>query len=558
MGVKILGVHLLRKRSDRADLISAWTEWKLPIIVTMNNLWKASLHQATQSRMTTPLGLLKSGKQILRHTSDRGDLMKFLGEWYEKFELVSHTRKFFSMNRAICWERGKTSWPIIGTTWYQFSRIGKASTICHWKGWSRIGIVSRINIIRESGEWSGAKKTEANFKCYRRWRETFYDLVNVHDCNYRTSSIHEKELPEQLSIHRKHERSHTQTNVRHVYKIGVWARWDLWIGWENHSWKYLSLICDERIMNLRRTKVYFFFFSDFVLCLGKIFENPESHEAWEQRLGWIKSFQNYINFDRNDGEPMEFEWNIFPRFNSLQLSEEVKRKLLRRFHRKNSKSMFSDISCASKDNEQECLANVKTRFSVCKKIWKRTMVIYWSWFCKHYTSNTAKSYVKWLRWKQRLRWKLWEQVCDELQHRHKRQVERRVQQAAHQARHQWRWHIAPALQRTRGVHAPRLHASSWWHRTPHSASSEHIHSHPWSSTWCTLFDSTSPFSLWENHSWRQLSLIGDETVINLQGTKVYGFSDSVLCLGRILQLPESNEAWKNRVAGDRSEKSYRD
>ena len=47
-----------------------------------------------------------------------------------------------------------------------------------------------------------------------------------------------------------------------------------------------------------------------MLCLGKIFENPESNEAWEQRLGWIKSSQNYRNFDSIDGEPMEFEWNI--------------------------------------------------------------------------------------------------------------------------------------------------------------------------------------------------------------------------------------------------------
>ena len=36
---------------------------------------------------------------------------------------------------------------------------------------------------------------------------------------------------------------------------------------------------------------------------------------------------------------------------------------------------------------------------------------------------------------------------------------------------------------------------------------------------------------WEKHSWRHLSLIGDETVINLQRAKVYVFSDSVLCLG---------------------------
>ena len=63
---------------------------------------------------------------------------------------------------------------------------------------------------------------------------------------------------------------------------------------------------------------------------------------------------------------------------------------------------------------------------------------------------------------------------------------------------------------------------------------------------------------WGQNSWRQLSLIGDETVINLQRTKVYVFSDSVLCLGKVLQHPESNEAWKNRVAGVRAERSYRD
>ena len=63
---------------------------------------------------------------------------------------------------------------------------------------------------------------------------------------------------------------------------------------------------------------------------------------------------------------------------------------------------------------------------------------------------------------------------------------------------------------------------------------------------------------WEKDSWKRLSLIGDETVINLQSTKVYVFSDSVLCLGRILQHPDSNEAWKNRVTGIQSGKSYSD
>ena len=64
--------------------------------------------------------------------------------------------------------------------------------------------------------------------------------------------------------------------------------------------------------------------------------------------------------------------------------------------------------------------------------------------------------------------------------------------------------------------------------------------------------------LYGKNSLTHLSLIGDETVINLQRTKVYVFSDSVLCLGKVLQHPECNEAWKNRVAGVRAEKSYRD
>ena len=55
---------------------------------------------------------------------------------------------------------------------------------------------------------------------------------------------------------------------------------------------------------------------------------------------------------------------------------------------------------------------------------------------------------------------------------------------------------------------------------------------------------------WEKHSWKHLSLIGDETVISLQRAKVYVFSDSVLCLGRVHQHPQSNEAWKDRIGMD--------
>ena len=51
---------------------------------------------------------------------------------------------------------------------------------------------------------------------------------------------------------------------------------------------------------------------------------------------------------------------------------------------------------------------------------------------------------------------------------------------------------------------------------------------------------------WENSPWKQLSLVNDEEVISLSHAKVYVFSDSVLCLGKMTQNPTSNTAWERR------------
>ena len=45
---------------------------------------------------------------------------------------------------------------------------------------------------------------------------------------------------------------------------------------------------------------------------------------------------------------------------------------------------------------------------------------------------------------------------------------------------------------------------------------------------------------WESSPWKQLSLVNDEEVISLSHAKVYVFSDSVLCLGKMNQNPTSN------------------
>ena len=95
------------------------------------------------------------------------------------------------------------------------------------------------------------------------------------------------------------------------------------ISWESSSWKQSSLVNDEEVISLSNTKVYVF--SDSVLCLGKMNQNPQSNIAWEDRVTWFKSSPEYRTLDRIDGEPMEFEWNIFPGFNTLELVREVQK-----------------------------------------------------------------------------------------------------------------------------------------------------------------------------------------------------------------------------------------
>ena len=121
-----------------------------------------------------------------------------------------------------------------------------------------------IKIIRESGEWSSAEKTEKNFQRCRRWRRTFYDLVKVYGCNDGISDIYGEKLPRQsviplwiLQI------SHLKPMFCISAKISGRTRWDLrfgnnWLG-KTFMENICPLIGDERISNLQRTKVYVFF-----------------------------------------------------------------------------------------------------------------------------------------------------------------------------------------------------------------------------------------------------------------------------------------------------------
>ena len=71
--------------------------------------------------------------------------------------------------------------------------------------------------------------------------------------------------------------------------------------------EHISFI-DQEVSSLSHAKVYVF--SDSVLCLGKMSENPQSNIVWEDKLMLFQSSSRYRALDTIDGEPLAFEWNI--------------------------------------------------------------------------------------------------------------------------------------------------------------------------------------------------------------------------------------------------------
>ena len=129
-----------------------------------------------------------------------------------------------------------------------------------------------------------------------------------------------------------------------------------------NSWKQLSLIGDETVINLQRTKVYVF--SDSMLNVGKIHRNPT--KLGRKRLKGIQSGKRYRDHDGINGEPTEFEWNIFPGFTTLQLRGKINDLLSDLGQTPETftgrflfMSMFNDISCDRKGHKEECLPNAR-------------------------------------------------------------------------------------------------------------------------------------------------------------------------------------------------------
>ena len=110
---------------------------------------------------------------------------------------------------------------------------------------------------------------------------------NVHDCDF---DIHGKEFPGKSKFHDQW--------------ISLSKKFDISQNWLDKN----SLGCAKN-----------FVFSNSTLCFGKIHQHPDANEGWKKRIEWITTSQSCRDYEGINGEPTEFEWNIFPGFDTLQL-----------------------------------------------------------------------------------------------------------------------------------------------------------------------------------------------------------------------------------------------
>ena len=212
-------------------------------------------------------------------------------------------------------------------------------------------------------------KNDLRWMLQKTDEKTFCDMGNVHVCNIGISSIHGKELLSQSAFHQEYKRSHNETNDRHICTIGVRTRWDLWSE-NNWLWRLIihGSICLWLVMNkssvfsARRSTSFQILHCVLVRYTRTSYQKLHGKTDWRgSKVHWNTEAWTELMVSQWNSE-----WNIFPGFNTLQLSQEVKSLLLKLGETpENFKgriifmSMFNDISCGSRDNEKECESNAQ-------------------------------------------------------------------------------------------------------------------------------------------------------------------------------------------------------
>ena len=102
----------------------------------------------------------------------------------------------------------------------------------------------------------------------------------------------------------------------------------------------------------------------FRLMLGELSDTSEANRKWENQGEEFRQFNSYRESLGIDGEPIEFEWNIFPGLTSLEILQNIQGDLQERNIEPEDFEdriifmlMFNDIEETKKGHLENCISN---------------------------------------------------------------------------------------------------------------------------------------------------------------------------------------------------------
>ena len=138
-------------------------------------------------------------------------------------------------------------------------------------------------------------------------------------------------------------------------------------------------------------------FLRFCIVLWKGEQEPTIKHCMEDRLTWFRSSPEFRTWDKIDGEPMEFEWIVFPRFTRLSscrcsTASHGDLKTIKKNANQVLNSFLSMRKDFHKDNGHSWdLDQNRSGMLLVKKVHKETgteLQSKWCWyFCKKQTPN---------------------------------------------------------------------------------------------------------------------------------------------------------------------------
>ena len=105
---------------------------------------------------------------------------------------------------------------------------------------------------------------------------------------------------------------------------------------------------------IKWTKARVYVHSDSVLCLGKQHGPEDAIKRWNDQVSALKMCYTFRELQGLDGDPIDFEWKIFPGAKALDILHKNSSRPQKISDRIISMSMFNDIELERKDYEDSC------------------------------------------------------------------------------------------------------------------------------------------------------------------------------------------------------------